>query len=118
MACSYLLGRVDFLFALPPADVAHYVVNRGGEPVGFYAGAPVVSTASGLQRVVDDHAAMGCVAIVALRSGKVGYDEYLAVLDGLRDRLDVRDVLATQDLHVSRMCPVTVNAGLTSWRMP
>ena len=67
-----------------------------------------VSAESGVQRVVDDHAASGCVAVIALRSGKVGYDEYLAVLDGLRDRLDVRDVLARDHgLPVER---VTVHA--------
>ena len=117
LACVYLLGRVDFLFALPPTDDAHYVVRRDGETVGFYAGAPSVATASDLRRVIEDHAAGGCTAVIALRSGKVGYDEYLEVLNALRAQFDVRDVVSRQDLHVSRVCQATGNARLTG-RMP
>ncbi|MGE3176827.1 MAG: glycosyltransferase family 39 protein [Vicinamibacterales bacterium] len=118
LACLHLLGRVDFLFALPPKDVAHYVVNRAGRAAGFYAGAPVVTSASDLAVAVDRHSAEGCTAVVALRSGKVGYDEYLAVLEGLRDRLDVRDVLSRDDVHVSRLCPLTVHARVTLRGVP
>lgn len=118
LACAYLLGRVDFLFALPPRDVAHYVVDRGGAAAGFYAGAPVLSSAADLRRAIQDYDRTGCAAVVALKSGKVGYDEYLAVLDGLRDSFDVRDVLSREDLHVSRVCRSFVNAWLMPRRVP
>lgn len=118
LACVYLLGRVDFLFALPPKDVAHYVVDRGGAAAGFYAGAPVLSSPAELQRAIQDHDRTGCAVVVALKSGKVGYDEYLAILDGLRDSFDVRDVLSREDLHVSRVCRSFVNAWLMPRRVP
>lgn len=118
LACAYLLGRVDFLFALPPRDVAHYVVDRGGAAAGFYAGAPVLSSAADLQRAIQDYDRTGCAAVVALKSGKVGYDEYLAVVDGLRDSFDVRDVVSHEDLHVSRVCRSFVNAWLMPRRVP
>lgn len=118
LACVYLLGRVDFLFALPPRDVAHYVVDRRGDAAGFYAGAPVVSSRADLQRAIQGHDATGCASLVTLKSGKVGYGEYLAVLDELRESFDVHDVLSREEMHVHRVCRSIVNARLMPRRLP
>jgi hypothetical protein len=104
LACLYLVGRVDYLFALPPTDVAHYVVSRAGTWVGFYAGAPVISTRAQLEKVVRENGLSGCAVVVSLHTGKVGFEEYKALVTEAGARFDSRVLFSSNETHVSRMC--------------
>lgn len=103
LACRYLVGRLDYLFALPPADVAHYVVSRGGSPVGFYAGAPVISSGPRLEELIVGDSSH-CVVVVTLRTGKVGFEEYNTVVAATGARFESRVLLANDETRVIRIC--------------
>ena len=103
LACLYLIGRVDYLFALPPTDVAHYVVFRAGTSVGFYAGAPAISSLAQLENVVRERVA-GCAVVISVRTGKVGFEEYNTLVGEIKLPLNSRVLFSNNETHVSRLC--------------
>ena len=71
LACQFLAGRVDY-WLLPSARIVERYTAAGVEARrGFYAGAEVVTTESGLERIIE--CGGRAVALLVLDTGKFDY---------------------------------------------
>lgn len=104
LACAYLLGGLDYLFALSPEDTAHYAVSRAGTLRGFYAGSPLINNEQDFERLLTEPEKGPCSVMVALNTGKVDFEGYRTLAAELTVRFLHRVLLTNDEAYVIRLC--------------